>query len=77
MRVTRDVWLRQNERGEFVVISRTPASVDEHLTLTLTSSAGYVDLHLQVVESTPVVVDGALRHQLKLRRTQAQEDARV
>ncbi len=77
MRVTRDVWLRQNERGEFVVISRTPARVDEHLTLTVTSSAGYVDLQLQVVESRPVIVDGAVRHQLKLRRAHGQEDARV
>lgn len=54
--------------GELAVISRTPASVNERLTLTLTSNAGRVDLHVEVVESAPVVIDGMVRHRLTLRR---------
>lgn len=41
--------------------------VDEHLTLTLASSSGRMQLCVQVVESVPVVIDGKVRHQLRLR----------
>lgn len=60
--------MQQTATGELAVISRTPASVNEHLTLTLTSTAGRVDLNVQVVESVPVVIDGTVRHRLRLRR---------
>jgi hypothetical protein len=75
VRVTRDVWIKQNGGGELVVISRTPARVDERLTLTLSGRAGIIDLTLEVVESVPVIVDGAVRHQLTLRALQSAEDA--
>jgi hypothetical protein len=67
VRISRDVSVRQNPAGELVVISRTPAAVDEELTLTLTSRAGRFDLRVLVVESVPVVIDGTVKHQLKVR----------
>jgi hypothetical protein len=67
VRISRDVSVQQNPAGELVVISRTPAVVDEELTLTLTSRAGRFDMRVLVVESVPVVIDGSVRHQLRVR----------
>jgi hypothetical protein len=66
VRISRDVSVRQSGAGDLVVISKVPVALNEPLTLTLTSRAGRVQLDVVVVESVPVVIDGNVRHQLKL-----------
>jgi hypothetical protein len=51
---------------EVWVVSTTPARVGESLTLDLTGSGPAVTINVQVVESTPVLADGSVRHGLRL-----------
>lgn len=67
MRISRDVVLQMNDSGrDIAVISEAPGVVGEKLTLALVSSAGQVELHVMVTESRPTVIEGALRHQMRL-----------
>lgn len=69
LRILQDVVvLRGATTGEFVAISREPAVVGESLTLDLTSGDSAIALPVQVEEVRPVMVDGALRHRLVLKR---------
>lgn len=66
MRVSKDVSLQHDPSDGLAVFSATPGVVDEELTLELVSGDETVTLRVKVVESRPVIVDGAVRHQLKL-----------
>lgn len=65
LRLLRDVVVEGVKENEAVVVSREPGVVGETLTLEIAgeqTSAGCAT----VVESRPVVVDGAIRHRLRL-----------
>lgn len=61
-----DVTVERSSGDEIWVVSTTPARIDEVLTLDLTESSPAVTMTVRVVDSTPVLVDGAVRHGLRL-----------
>ena len=66
LRVLRDVIVISAEEREAAVLSRDAGVVGEIVILE-TTAAPASRSHVTVVESRPVVVDGAVRHQLRLR----------
>lgn len=67
MRVWRDVFVATElVGGELAVMSDVPGVVDEVLTLGLLGPEGQLDVRVKVLESNPQIVDGIVRHRLKL-----------
>jgi hypothetical protein len=66
LRVPGDVTVERYSGNEVWVVSATPARVGEVLTLDLTGSGPAVTINVRVVESTPVLMDGTVRHGLRL-----------
>ena len=74
--ISRDVTVHVNEASdEIAVLSNVPGVVDEELTLALESSAGNLDLRVKVVDSRPQIVEGLLRHRLRLQLLAAETPA--
>ena len=67
IRVPRDVQIQTTAGSDLVVISSVPGVVDEHLNLELFNNGSCSNLRVQVAESRPIVVDGLVRHRLRLR----------
>jgi hypothetical protein len=67
LRVLRDVIIQEIGSDELNVIGREAAAVGESLTLEFATD-GAPPLSVRVVECRPLVVDGALRHRLRLQR---------
>jgi hypothetical protein len=63
--LTRDITVRVNSDGQLVAISRDAAAVGERVRVLLADDE--VDLIAEVVESKPIVCDGAVRHRLLMR----------
>jgi hypothetical protein len=75
MRISRDVAVQlDGTSDEIAVLSDMPAVVDEELTLALVSHAGNMDLRVKVVESRPQIVEGVLRHRVRLQLLAAETD---
>lgn len=68
LRVLRDVIIQEIGSDELMVIGREAAAVGDSLTLELATLDGASPLNVRVVECRPLVVDGALRHRLRLQR---------
>lgn len=66
LKVPGDVTVERYSGDEVWVVSGSPARVDEVLTLDLIGSEPAITINVRVVESTPVLVDGAIRHGLRL-----------
>jgi hypothetical protein len=66
VRILRDVTIHQNGGGEVVVMSREPGVVSEQMALEMPDS-GVAPVRVEVAESRPLIVDGAVRHRLRLR----------
>jgi hypothetical protein len=67
MRIWRDVSVDLDSKGsELTVVSDAPGIVDEELMLGLLGPEGQMDLRVRVLESNPHIVDGVVRHRLKL-----------
>jgi hypothetical protein len=67
LRLFRDVTLESDQRvGELSVICDLPWPADEELTLGLATRDGHLDLRVRVLESRPLIVDGVVRHRLRL-----------
>jgi hypothetical protein len=67
VRVPRDVLVQTDEGRELVVISPSPGVIDEYLNLELSDAGPGSSLRVQVAGSRPIVVEGAVRHRLRLR----------
>jgi hypothetical protein len=67
LRVLRDVIVQHVDENEFLVLGRE-AAVCDTLTLELATSDANSPLSVRVVECRPLVVDGALRHRMRLQR---------
>lgn len=67
VRVPRDIHVQTNGGSDLVVVSPSPGVLGEHLTLELFEAGPSSIVRVQVVESRPVVVDGVVRHRLRLR----------
>ena len=66
LRVLRDVILERADGDEIAVISRDAGVVGEHQTLEIVGMDSRLTYGVRVVESRPVVVDGNVRHRLRL-----------
>lgn len=60
-----DIWVRVNDGGLLVVISRDSAAVGERVRVLLAEDD--VEVVAEIVESKSVVCDGAVRHRLVMR----------
>ena len=66
LRVPADVVIEQYGEKEVSVMSTAPAHRDEMLTLDETGSEPPVTMNVRVTSSVPVLVDGVVRHRLRL-----------
>jgi hypothetical protein len=76
MCISRDVTVQiDGTSNEIAVLSDAPGVVDEELTLALMSNAGSMDLRVKVVDSRPQIVEGVLRHRVRLQLLAAETSA--
>jgi hypothetical protein len=66
VRVLRDVVVTRTGDQELLVLSQAPGVAGEEMTLDLMGGGLAMALRVKVAESRPVVVDGAVRHRLRL-----------
>lgn len=66
VRVLRDVIVTRNEEKELLAITHAAAVAGEELTLDFMSEGQNVAIKVRVLESRPVLVDGAVRHRVRL-----------
>ncbi len=66
MRVLRDVVIHRTEANELQAFSHVPAVAGEEMTLDLMGAGETVGLRVKVVDSRPVMVEGSVRHRIRL-----------
>jgi len=66
MRVLRDVVIHRSESGELQAVSTQAAIAGEEMTLDLVGGGATIGLKVRVIDSRPVMVDGAVRHRIRL-----------
>ncbi len=66
MRVLRDVVVNRADGNEVHAVSQVAAVVGEEMTLDLMGAGAVMALKVRVVESRPLMVEGVVRHQVKL-----------
>jgi hypothetical protein len=66
LRVLRDAVVNRNEAKELLAVTHAAAVTGEELTLDLMSDGQTVAIKVRVLESRPVMVDGAVRHRVRL-----------
>jgi hypothetical protein len=67
VRVLRDVIVRRSSDNELVVFSRDAAIPGEMMHVEVDEPGVALSVSVEVMDSRPTVVDGAVRHQLRLR----------
>jgi hypothetical protein len=71
--VSRDVLITAIEKDEFTAMSVVPHVPGDLLTIGLAGDTGPASERVQVISSRPVVVDGLVRHELRVARLGAGE----
>ena len=66
LRVPDDVIVERWSDSEIWVVSTNPARVDEVMTLDVTGAGSQTTMNVRVVESAPVLLNGVMRHALRL-----------
>ena len=66
LRVMRDVLVQSAARDEVIAISREPGVLGEAVTVEVSAEQPGSGVLARVVESQPVVVNGTVRHRLRL-----------
>ena len=66
MRVLRDVAIHRTDEGGFVALSQAPAIAGERMTLHVMGGGESMGMRVRVLDSRPVVIDGAVRHRIRL-----------
>jgi hypothetical protein len=66
LRVPADVVIEQYGEKEVSVVSTAPAHRDELMTLDTNGSEPPVTMRVRVTSSVPVLIDGVVRHRLRL-----------
>ena len=66
LQVLRDVIVHRNGDQEWIAIGREPAAVGEILMLDVDEGDVLRRLTMCVIESQPVIVDGDMRHRIRL-----------
>lgn len=77
MRVLKDVVIHRTDSDELLAVSRTAGIVGEEMTLDVMGAGSSLGLRVKVVESRPVIVDGAVCHRMRLALLNADAIARV
>ena len=75
MRVLRDVVVNRADGNEVHAVSQVAAVVGEEMTLDLMGAGAAMALKVKVVESRPLMVEGVVRHQVKLAVMSADDNA--
>jgi hypothetical protein len=66
MRVLRDVVVNRVNGDELLAISHTAAIAGEEMSLGLVGAGASLDLRVRVLESRPVIIEGNVRHRIRL-----------
>ena len=75
MRVLKDVVIHRTDTDELLAVSRTAGIVGEEMTLDVMGAGASLGLRVRVLESRPVIVDGAVCHRMRLAMLTADGDA--
>src|SRR3954466_9728194 len=76
MRILRDVVVDRTSRDELMAVCQVPGVLGETMTLDLMGGGITLGLRVSVLESRPVVIDGAVRHRLRLGVIPSESDVR-
>lgn len=66
LRVLRDVIVQVDPAGGLVTIGQAPGVLGEQMTLDVAGAGSVVTLKVKVQESRPVILEGNLRHRVRL-----------
>ena len=66
MRVLRDVTVLRSESDELHAVSHVPGISGEEMTLDLMGAGATLGLKVKVIDSRPMMVEGAVRHRIRL-----------
>ena len=66
LKVLRDVIVQEDADGGLISIGQAPGVIGEQMTLDVAGAGHVVTLKVRVQESRPVLLDGQLRHRLRL-----------
>jgi hypothetical protein len=66
MRVLREVVIQRTGDDELLAVGHLPATVGEEMTLDVLSAGTTLEVRVTVLESRPVIVDGSVRHRVRL-----------
>src|SRR5215207_9449132 len=66
MRVLRDVVILRSESDELHAVSHVPGISGEEMTLDLIGAGSTLGLKVKVIDSRPMMVEGAVRHRIRL-----------
>ena len=66
IRILRDVVVDRTERNELLAVSNAAAVVGEVLSLDLIGGGQNVAMKVRVLDSRPVIIDGTVRHRVRL-----------
>jgi hypothetical protein len=75
LRLARDIGLHERHDGDWTAISREAGVLGEVVLVAIVDDG--VAVPARVVESRPIVTDGAVRHRLWLRKLDPEDPARV
>lgn len=66
MRVLREVVVSRTDSNELQAVSHSPAIVGEEMTLDLIGAGSTLGLKVKVLESRPAMIEGSVRHRIRL-----------
>ena len=68
LRVLRDVIVQRSVNDEITVLSHEPGIVGDLMVMELPELETTIRVQTRVIDSRPVVIDGAIRHSVRLRK---------
>jgi hypothetical protein len=77
IRILRDVVIDRTERDELLAVSNAAAVVGEVLSLDLLGGGHNLAIKVKVIDSRPVIIDGTVRHRVRLALPEAKPEARL
>lgn len=75
LRLLRDVTVQRVEGDEVIALSREPGVIGEIISVEVPMHEAKGERRVRIVESSPVTVEGNLRHRLRLKITHEAEEA--
>lgn len=73
VRVLRAVVVNRSSEGELLAVSHAPGIIGEEMSLDLFGSGSSLTFKVRVLDSSPVILAGALRHRIRLELVPAQD----